>query len=325
MCLYPRLMENRKYRPNKKNGGKPPPNLDPRTKYVPVGCQTCIECRKQKSREWLTRLQEDIKTNRNGKFIALTFSTEGLKEVYNSDEKLKDLKGYDLDNGIATRAMRLFLERWRKKYKKSLRHWMVTELGHGNTEHMHMHGIVWTDVPEMLQEIWKYGNVWRGYERYGKIENYVNDRSINYIVKYISKMDEQHLNYKPIILCSPGIGNDYTNTFNATKNKYNEKSTNETYRTSTGHKMALPIYWRNKIYTETQREQLWIRKIDEGVRYVCGEKITKKNERDYYRILEYHRERTKKLGYPDPHFIWSKKAYEEIRRNMIHEKRLMDE
>ena len=38
----------KKYEPNKKNGGNVPPLNDERTLYVPVGCQNCIECDKQK-------------------------------------------------------------------------------------------------------------------------------------------------------------------------------------------------------------------------------------------------------------------------------------
>ena len=50
MCLYPRLIENRKYRANGKNGGVIPAIVDHRTRYVPIGCEVCIECRKQKAR-----------------------------------------------------------------------------------------------------------------------------------------------------------------------------------------------------------------------------------------------------------------------------------
>ena len=143
MCLYPRLIKNRKYTSNKKNGGNIPPILDDRVKYVPVGCGNCIECRKQKAREWNVRLLEDIKTHRNGKFITLTFSDKAyadLAEVYKNK-----LDGYNLDNAIATLATRRILERYRKKYKKTIRHWLVTELGHNGTENIHLHGIIWTD------------------------------------------------------------------------------------------------------------------------------------------------------------------------------------
>jgi hypothetical protein len=138
MCLYPKLVDNPKYKANKKNGGVIPPIHDKRVLLVPVGCGKCIECRKQKKREWQVRLLEDIKTNKNGKFVTLTFDRESL-------EKLQDDVGYISDNyvqnnAVATLGVRRFLERWRKKYKKSVRHWLVTELGHTGTERIHLHG-----------------------------------------------------------------------------------------------------------------------------------------------------------------------------------------
>ena len=48
MCLYPKPIENPKYRPNKKNNYNPPTCEDDRVLYVPVGCGNCIECRNQK-------------------------------------------------------------------------------------------------------------------------------------------------------------------------------------------------------------------------------------------------------------------------------------
>ena len=37
--------------------------------------------------------------------------------------------GYEKDNNIATLSVRRFLERWRKEFKRSVRHWLITELG----------------------------------------------------------------------------------------------------------------------------------------------------------------------------------------------------
>ena len=126
MCLYPRLIENPKYKANKKNGGVIPAIFDKRVMAVPIGCGKCIECRKKKCREWQVRLNEDIKENKNGKFVTLTFSNESIKKL---DSCINDtIKGYDRDNAIASLAVRYFTERWRKKYGKSVRHWLVTEL-----------------------------------------------------------------------------------------------------------------------------------------------------------------------------------------------------
>ena len=38
MCLYPKLILNKKYTANKKNNYKVPEIKDERTKYVAVGC-----------------------------------------------------------------------------------------------------------------------------------------------------------------------------------------------------------------------------------------------------------------------------------------------
>ena len=131
MCLFPKLILNKRFRANKKNGGNVPPLKDVRTLYVPVGCGKCMECMKKKAREWQIRLSEDIKENKNGQFITLTFSEDSLNKL-----KLETEKGED--NEVATLGVRRFLERWRKKYKKSVKHWLITELGHENTERIHL-------------------------------------------------------------------------------------------------------------------------------------------------------------------------------------------
>lgn len=319
MCLYPTIIKNPKYKKNKKNGGEIPAVSDKRVLYVPIGCQKCMECRKQKKREWQIRLLEDIKTNKNGHFITLTFSNESITEL--SKEIPKELEGYDIDNAIATLAMRRFLERWRKEYKKSVRHWMVTELGHKNTEHLHMHGIIWTDEKtEQIRKHWKYGYIWDGYE---KKRTYVNDATVNYITKYIHKVDKIHKEYKSIILTSPGIGGNYTNTINSRNNKFKEGETDETYRTRSGHKIAMPIYWRNKIYSEKEREELWIQKLDKNERWINGERIDiSQGEEEYYKVLEWHRIRNKTLGYGSTEQTWEQSEYEKMRRNLKIQERI---
>ena len=127
--------------------------------------------------------------------------------------------GYYIDDYIIKRSTRLFLERWRKEFGKSLRHWFVSELGHQGTENVHMHGIVWTDNIHALKERWGYGFVWDGYNTLGKRLNYVNEKTVNYLIKYISKIDTKHKYYKSRILCSPGIGKDYINNGDSNRNK----------------------------------------------------------------------------------------------------------
>jgi len=281
-----------------------------------------MECKKQKAREWQIRLQEDIRHNQNAKFVTLTFSNKSIKHLAELEE-LKYLKGYELDNAIATKAVRLFLERWRKKYKKSLRHWLVTELGHNGTENIHLHGIVYTDNMDEVERIWNYGWVWKGNEKLGKIENYVSDRTINYIVKYIHKQDTKHTAYKSKVLTSAGIGGGYTKRTDILRNKYKEEGTNEAYRTRKGNEVSLPIYWRNKIYTDDEKEKLWIEKLDKNERWVSGVKIDiSQGQEEYYKVLEEARKKAKRLGYGDNNTHWSRKQYEEERRNLLTKERI---
>ena len=311
MCLYPKLIKNRKYIANKKNGGSIPAVYDKRVLQVPVGCGKCMECKKQKARQWQVRLQEEIKKNKNGKFVTLTFSNESIREIA---KEIKGLNGYELDNEIATIATRRFLERWRKKYKKSVRHWLVTELGGKGTENIHIHGLIWTDEKkEEIIKIWKYG--------YADIKDktnggYVNEKTVNYIVKYINKTDEKHREYNSKMLTSAGIGKEYTEREDSKLNKYNPGNTKETYTTKDGSKINLPIYYRNKIYTEEEREKLWIEKLDQKIRWVNGIKIdVSKGEDQYYKILEEERKKNKRLGYGDDIKNWDRKKYENELRN----------
>ena len=101
MCLYPKLIQNRKYLANKKNGGNIPTVLDERCLHVSVGCGKCIECTRKKRSQWMVRLIEDIKVNTNAKFITLTFSNEEYKhhadivinETWSEINKLLNSKG----------------------------------------------------------------------------------------------------------------------------------------------------------------------------------------------------------------------------------------
>lgn len=309
MCLYPKIIRNRKYVANKKNGGIIPTIYDNRVLEVPVGCGKCIECLKQKAREWQIRMSEEIKENRNGKFVTLTFSNESLEELTDIvnerkvKEKIEKNETYIIENEVATIAVRRFLERWRKKYKKSVRHWLVTELGHEGTERIHMHGIIFTDESkETIEQLWKYGMVWVG--------EYVNAKTINYIIKYISKIDTKNKGYKPKVLTSSGIGAAYMKRSDWKTRRYNKNGTDESYKYSNGSEAALPIYYRNKIYSEEEREKLWIEKLDKEERWVGGEKVDiSENENEYYKLLEYHRERNKRLGYGDDSKEWNITEY----------------
>ena len=302
MCLYPKLIRNKKYYPTRKNNYNPPLITDIRVGYVAVGCGNCIECKKQKAREWKIRLSEEIKVNKYAYFVTLTFSNEELNKLC-EETKLNEC------NAVAGKAIRRFLERWRKKHKKSLKHWLITELGHDNTERIHIHGLIFSEIQlskQILEDFWKYGIIYVG--------EYCNEKTINYITKYITKIDNDHKNFKGDIFCSAGIGKNYLERpLIKQTHQFKGEKTIEFYRTSTGHKIALPIYYRNKLFTEEQREQLWVNRIEEGKRYVMGVEIDKINtdegESKYQRLLRKAREDNLQLGFGDDGKEWKEKDY----------------
>lgn len=298
MCLYTRLLDNMRYKPTKKNGGVIPPFFDERVLTVPVSCGKCVECKKKKAREWQVRLSEEIRHDNKCQYVTMTWSPEGLSKCIEEVTRIKKISGYELDNEIATHAMRKFLERVRKKIGVSYKHWAITEIGGNYYEGLHLHALIWGDI-EIIKEKWQYGTVWKG--------DYVNEKTINYITKYVHKTDLKHKHYNSKILCSKGIGKTYIKR-GVNQNKYIPGNTREEYRTRQGIKLAMPTYYRNKIYTDEEKEKLWIEKLDKNEMYIMGVQCTRE---DYIDGIKEARKLNKELGYSGLEKDWEEKEYEE--------------
>lgn len=316
MCLYPRPAQNPRYTENRKNGGIIPPIPDLKLMTVNIPCGKCIECRKQKANEWRIRLIQEIQNTPHGKFITLTFNTESLIALATElTANNKTLAGYELDNEIAKLAVKRFRERWRFKHKKSPRYWLVTELGHQGTEHIHLHGFIWTDKRDEIPTTWKYGFTWVG--------KYVGGRTASYCVKYVMKLDPMHRHYRPIILTSHGIGKQYLNERYRQEHRYRDINTNDTYRLDNGQKLQLPRYYRNKLFTDEQREKIWLQKMAEGTRYVCGIGINVDTDTNRYeRHVQIARAKNTRLGYGSNRTDPKAKEAETKKRTKIQAQRL---
>lgn len=283
MCLYERNSINRRYTVTKKNGGNVPPLIDKRQKYILIPCGECAECRKKISSGWRVRLIEELTTEKMY-FVTLTFSEESLHLL---SEKLETFRN---ENDIAKIAVKLFRERCRKHTKKSPKHWFITELGHQGTERIHLHGFLfgnWTK--EMLAERWKYGKV--------DLDERISVRTINYVVKYVTKVDKQNPGFKARVLCSPGIGKQYIISEQVKRHAWHGKDTITTYLLKNGREVGLPTYYRNKIWSDEQKSLLFGYKLDKGEKWVLGNEISKLSEDEKYQIIKDARERNEKAGY----------------------------
>ena len=167
-----------------------------------------------------------------------------------------------------------------------------------------MHGFIFTDENiETYLAQWKYGNTYCG--------DYCTAKTINYCTKYALKVDKVHKDYKQIILCSKGIGRNYIEQ-NRRKHQYTGENTNEAYTLGDGNKCGLPIYYRNKLFTEREREKLWLNKIKQGKRYIRGIEVdisTDKGLEEYETILTQQQIENENLGYGNLSNEWKKKDY----------------
>jgi len=310
MCLYSKVLKNPKYGYSKKNRGIVPVLKDERVGYIAGGCGRCMECLKQKGNGWRVRLMEDIKDYSGAKFVTLTFSEEGLEELRRAvNNGGRKLDGYDLENASAVLGVRRFTKRWIKSEGKSPRHWLVTELGEKNGR-IHLHGIIYGDG-DLIEQKWaQYGFV--------HIGKFVTDISINYITKYITKVDLKHKGYTPKICTSAGIGKGYVER-NKVKHEFKGDSTRTDYRLRNGSKLGLPRYWREKLWTEDEREMLWIVMLDKEVRYIDGVKLEKKYDKEdewETELRKIGQMRSSRLGYGDDKKNWNSRSYRNDRQRL---------
>ena len=75
----------------------------------------------------------------------------------------------------------------------------------------------------------------------------------------------------------------------------------------------MPIYYRNKFYTEEERELLWREKIDKHRIYVNGiqcDKIdTEEGRKNYEKIIRAQQEDNEALGYGNNSIEWKSKKH----------------
>lgn len=208
--------------------------------YIDVPCGNCYHCLKSYKTQWNLRLQHEFKymtpeQRANSYFITLTFSNSYLPH----ERPTKDL---------VSPLIRKFLERVRKKYKCSPRHWFVSEYG-DNTERYHLHGILF-DSPfpiYQLQKLWKYGYV---------SHTRLNPKRITYVTTYVNKLLKgllQDPTKKQHVFCSPGIGKKFTEQpINIAYSHMDDTPVPFIYYNN--RPFAMPRYYRGKFFSDDERE-----------------------------------------------------------------------
>ena len=102
--------------------------------------------------------------------------------------------------------------------------------------------------------------------------------------EYVTKKDEDNPEFNGKIFTSKKIGASYINKNTLDRHKYQDRFTEETYRTESGIKVALPTYYKQKIWTDQEREALRIIKEEKQVKYYNKTPIKVETIEQYKRI-----------------------------------------
>ena len=83
------------------------------------------------------------------------------------------------------------------------------------------------------------------------------------------------------------LPNSFTAKRMAYKHEWNKEKTIITYRARNGADMPLPRYYKTQLYTEDQRQLLWLYAEDKGVKWVKGFEVIGANtvNKNYYERL----------------------------------------
>lgn len=241
-CIIPRRIINRHYvKISKENNEDVNIYSDRPDFYVDVPCGRCINCLNSYMTKWRTRLYHEYEymtplERKNSYFITLTFRDDVL---------------YSKDFDVYLCKYR-FVDRIRKKHGSTPRYFLITEYGE-TTFRLHLHGIIFDcnfSIHE-LEKLWSYGFV--DYE-------ILTDYRIKYITSYITKYSDDVIvdpKYIQRVFCSPGIGKKYTEDKANLRYHHPAKGVlNPILQNSSQFLIAMPRYYRQKIFTDDEREDM---------------------------------------------------------------------
>lgn len=210
-----------------------------RLKDVPVRCGRCPPCKKARVDSWVVRLMEQSKTSESSYFITLTYNTNEVPITKNGFMTL-DKSDYQK-----------YMKRLRKREKDAkIKYYACGEYGE---QYMrpHYHAILFN-----VRNIQNIVDAWneKGKVHIGKL----TQKSAAYCCKYLDKTKQipQHNRddrLEEFSLMSKGLGDSYINE--RTK-KYHKSDIERNYYTLEGGvKTALPRYYRERIYSPSERNK----------------------------------------------------------------------
>ncbi|AXH77080.1 MAG: replication initiator protein [Microviridae sp.] len=271
-------------------------------------CGKCVFCRKRRAAGWSFRLQQELINADTAWFVTYTYDNENIEFSQNNMPTLvkkhfqlymKKLRHDAKKTGIKYYAVGEYgTKSWRPHYHAIL---INVELEHViglanavfalNNKELALNGTY-----EFTNENWDKGHMTVGR---------VNKKTIKYVLKYITKATRVpvHANdyrQKEFSLMSKGLGKRYIDY----NKKWHKKDIfNRVYLQDGEHKISMPRYYKDKIYTKLQRqsiglvsEERQIEKYQEDLSTLTKKQFDDKMTKEAAIIVEnYHKGNRKKI------------------------------
>lgn len=241
-----------------KNGGLAPLILMPcyfpfKRDGIPLPCGKCPYCLRRRATNWVFRCMQEAKVADTAHWV--TFTYEQPKITPNGFMTLDKL------------TFQKFMKRLRKLHKKGhrpIKYFACGEYG-DQTERPHYHAVIFNADIQLIEQAWQgeYTSVDQHtgeiYSTIGGILHFdqVNSNTVMYTAKYMMKKqkipkfkgDDRLPQFQ---LFSKGLGINYLTPQTV---DFHLSDITRLYATVDGVKVALPRYFREKIYTEEQRAE----------------------------------------------------------------------
>lgn len=238
---------------------------------VTVPCGWCVDCLNAKASSWAIRISEEEKVSSNAYFLTLTYNDETIPNVNADTEEI--VRGAQYKKGfyrtLDKKDLQKFFKRYRRaldrKYKYGLdeetgeivpvakkhqiRYYAVGEYG-GRTKRPHYHAIVFNVDVELLLKSWSIKKKPIGQTKAGKVEQ----GSIRYCTSYIMEKwkYKKRIQNPPFSIMSKGIGKNYIDMMK----DYHNQGLEDSYMLPGGVKLPIPRYFKDKIFSDEDREYL---------------------------------------------------------------------
>lgn len=264
-------------------------------------CGKCVDCLKRRVSSWSFRLKKEAERCSSALFVTLTYHPStvpipGDCRIKDISKRKKSAKNKVCPCGMCSMRpiglmslckydVQRFFVRLRKLSGKGVKYYAVGEYGE-NKQRPHYHAIIFNSTYDEIDKAWDMGAV-----HFGDVRG----ASIGYTLKYMSKRERNLFGrVREFSLMSKGLGSNYLSS--EVRGWHLASLVERCYLPiGDGKKAALPRYYKEKLYTKEQRENIGI-VAQERIEYEYLQKNDKEHSDELFRLTQIAASKKKKEG-----------------------------